>query len=102
MKISPGMADAWYARGLALARMNRTEDALKSFDKAIEIKPSYAKAWYNKGVALKKLDRSADAKGSFDQSQRAGIHSAGPSLFWLELKEVEFHNNHQLMIYWLI
>lgn len=43
------MAEAWLARGLTLAGMNRPEGALKSFDKAIEIKPSYAKPGTIKG-----------------------------------------------------
>ena len=32
---------------------NRNRDAIKAFDKAIEIKPQYADAWNNKGMHSK-------------------------------------------------
>jgi tetratricopeptide (TPR) repeat protein len=32
---------------------NRNRDAIKAFDKAIEIKPQYADAWNNKGLHSK-------------------------------------------------
>jgi tetratricopeptide (TPR) repeat protein len=31
--------------GLALKKLNRIEEAIKSFDKALEIKPGYEAAW---------------------------------------------------------
>ena len=39
----------------------KVEEAIKAYDKAIEINPDDYKAWYNKGVALNKLGRHEEA-----------------------------------------
>lgn len=39
-------------QGIALGISEKYEDAIRAFDKAIEINPDYASAWYNKGNAL--------------------------------------------------
>ena len=43
---------AWYNKGLALDNLNKYDEAIKAFDKAIEINPKYSAAWDNKGVFL--------------------------------------------------
>ncbi|WP_016865047.1 TPR end-of-group domain-containing protein, partial [Fischerella muscicola] len=35
-------------RGIALRQLGRYEEAIASYDKALEIKPDYHQAWYNK------------------------------------------------------
>ncbi|MCG9889712.1 MAG: tetratricopeptide repeat protein, partial [Thermosynechococcaceae cyanobacterium MS004] len=35
-------------RGVALGQLGRTEEAIASYDKAIELKPDLHQAWYNK------------------------------------------------------
>ena len=37
---------------LALYNLGKYEEAIKCYDKAIEIDPNYADAWNNKGLAL--------------------------------------------------
>ena len=39
----------WNQKGIALARMKRYEEALKAYDRAIELKPDYELALNNKG-----------------------------------------------------
>ena len=51
---------AWYNKGIALFNLKRHEEALKAFDKCIEINPKLAGAWNNKGTALSKLGRYED------------------------------------------
>jgi Flp pilus assembly protein TadD len=42
-------------RGVALDNLGQYEEAIASFDKAIEIKPDNDSAWLNRGVALDNL-----------------------------------------------
>ena len=37
--------------------LGRYEDAIASYDQALEIKPDKDEAWYNRGVALGNLDK---------------------------------------------
>jgi tetratricopeptide (TPR) repeat protein len=41
--------------------MNRFEEAIRFYDKAIEVDPEYAKCWVMKGVCLRKLGRLEEA-----------------------------------------
>ncbi|MFQ5862912.1 MAG: tetratricopeptide repeat protein, partial [Candidatus Brocadiales bacterium] len=42
-------ATEWLNKGVALGQLGRDQEAIKCYDKALEIDPKYAKAWYNKG-----------------------------------------------------
>ncbi|MGA7937282.1 MAG: tetratricopeptide repeat protein, partial [Kovacikia sp.] len=55
-------------RGTALSGLGRKEEAIASYDKALEIKPDDDAAWYNRGYALMKLGDYAMALQSFDRS----------------------------------
>jgi tetratricopeptide (TPR) repeat protein len=39
----------WYGKGLALDGMSKQNEAIKAYDKAIEIEPYFAEAWANMG-----------------------------------------------------
>jgi len=41
--------------GKKLSDEGKYEEAVASFDKALEIKPEFTRAWYNKGDMLQKL-----------------------------------------------
>lgn len=43
-------------------------EALKAYDKAIELKPDYVEAWYNKGVVLDNLGRHDEALKAYDKA----------------------------------
>jgi tetratricopeptide (TPR) repeat protein len=51
--------------GTTLRRQGRHEDALKAFDKAVQLKPGDAELWQNHGGALIALQRHAEALLSF-------------------------------------
>jgi tetratricopeptide (TPR) repeat protein len=53
--------------GNALYKLGRLDEAVASYDKAIEFKPDNDAAWYNRGVALHKLGRLDDAVASYDK-----------------------------------
>lgn len=58
-----------YARqGTALYYEHRYDDAVASYDKAIEIKPDYCEVWNNRGIALNELQRYTEAIVSYDKA----------------------------------
>jgi tetratricopeptide (TPR) repeat protein len=38
----------WYNRGVALGNLGRYDEAVTSYDRAVEINPNYDLAWYNR------------------------------------------------------
>ena len=51
-----------------LSKQGRFDNAIKSYDKAIEIKPDYYEAWYNRGNSLNACGRFIDAVTSYDKA----------------------------------
>ena len=68
--------DAWSNTGLALGNLNKYEDAMEAFDKAIEINPQDSDAWYNKRLALTKLNKYDEAMKTYDKAIE--IHPQDP------------------------
>ncbi|MBW4574322.1 MAG: tetratricopeptide repeat protein [Aphanothece sp. CMT-3BRIN-NPC111] len=48
--------------------MKRHEEALKSFQKAIEIDPKSVNAWINKGVVLANIERYEEARENIQKA----------------------------------
>ena len=61
-------AEDYLSQGNNSYAQGRYEEAIASYDQAIEIQPDYALAWYNRGVALEKLEKYEDAIASYDQA----------------------------------
>ncbi|BCL34116.1 tetratricopeptide repeat protein [Nostoc sp. MS1] len=59
-------AEDWFNQGVALANLGLYEQAIASYDKAIEIKRDFSDAWQNRGVALRQLGRYEEANASFN------------------------------------
>jgi tetratricopeptide (TPR) repeat protein len=62
-----GQANDWLMQGACLFVLNRDEQALASYDKALEIKPDDYYAWSFRGDALDNLGRYEEAISSYDQ-----------------------------------
>jgi tetratricopeptide (TPR) repeat protein len=60
--------------GTMLLRQERYEEALKAFDKAIQLKPEDAELWKNLGNALLKFDRPDDALLTFQHVLKLNPH----------------------------
>jgi len=58
----------WFEKGVDLAKLKRYEEAIKAYEKAIEINPKDDKAWYNKGFYLTKLKRYEEAIGAYEKA----------------------------------
>ncbi|MGB7449292.1 MAG: tetratricopeptide repeat protein, partial [Ornithinimicrobium sp.] len=61
-------AEEYYKRGNELFDLGRFEEAIASYDQALQIQPDYDLAWHNRGWALFKLGQFEEALSSFDQA----------------------------------
>jgi tetratricopeptide (TPR) repeat protein len=72
--------------GITLGGIGRYEEAISSYDKALEIKPDNDEVWNNRGFALGILDRYEEAIASYDKALEikpdndAAWHSRGFAL----------------------
>lgn len=69
LELKPDFAGAWNLRGLELVILKRYEDAIASFDKALEIRHSYLEAKYNKEDAETELRRMREAEGKDEEEK---------------------------------
>jgi tetratricopeptide (TPR) repeat protein len=58
---TPLKAEDYFNRGVGLYHKEKYEEALKAFEKAIELNPDKESAWNNKGATLSKLERYDEA-----------------------------------------
>jgi tetratricopeptide (TPR) repeat protein len=66
LKLDPASAPAMSNLGMALAALNRDQEALAILDKATALMPGSVEAISNRGNVLMKLNRPADALTAFD------------------------------------
>jgi len=51
-------SDGWFNKGNALSDLNKSDEAIKAYDKAIEINPQNSIAWNNKGALSTYMNKS--------------------------------------------
>ena len=64
----PDCAEVHNNHGVVLQQMQRYDDALASYERALKLKPDYANAHYNRGSTLKQMKRYAEALASYDRA----------------------------------
>jgi tetratricopeptide (TPR) repeat protein len=62
--------------GNTLLKQGRVEEALKTFDKAVQLRPDSAELWKNLGDALWKLERPDEALLSFQHALKLDPHNS--------------------------
>ena len=70
-------AREWNNKGSALGELGQDEEALKAFEKAIELDPDYAEAWHNKSAALIQLGRYEEASKSLKKAKELRSRKIG-------------------------
>jgi predicted O-linked N-acetylglucosamine transferase (SPINDLY family) len=68
IEVDPNVASAHSNLGNALKLLNRLEDALACYDKAIVLAPDFVLAFNNRGNALTELKRLEDALASYEKA----------------------------------
>lgn len=65
-------ADAHQLLGLAYHMVGRSERALESFDRALELNPHYVEAHIHRGIVLSDMGRSSEAELAFTHARDCG------------------------------
>jgi tetratricopeptide (TPR) repeat protein len=73
-------AESWNNHGVALGALNRSNEALAAYDKALSADPAGASAWNNRGLALHALGRPDEALASYDRAMALKPDYADP--YW--------------------
>ena len=55
-----------------LSKLQRHEEAIRSFDRVLALEPSNAAAWYNKGKLLALVGRTAEADQHLEKARELG------------------------------
>jgi tetratricopeptide (TPR) repeat protein len=55
-------------KGVALEKLNKLEDAIKCYNKAIDLNPNYPISFFNKGNLLRKQNKLEDALVCYDKA----------------------------------
>lgn len=58
----------WFQQGLSLYNMDKYEESLNAYDKALELNPNDFEAWNNKGIDLGLLGRYDEALTAFNNA----------------------------------
>lgn len=66
--VKPDFFEAVYLLGVVQSALDKSELALASYNRAIELRPDFAEAHYNRGNILKKLHRLDEAVASYDRT----------------------------------
>ncbi len=62
IRLDPSNASTYLNRGMAYERVNKMQQAVADYGKAIELAPDYAKAYYARGTLLWYLDSDASIR----------------------------------------
>ena len=66
--INPDYPESFFYRGLVLAAMLRSDDAIADFDHVLLLKPDDAEAFFNKGLALVDKNNMIKAQEAFEKA----------------------------------
>ncbi len=66
-----GYADVHHLRGLCYSMLDRPDEALSAFDRALALNPRYVEALLHRGLVLGSMGRTDDAAESFQRAAAA-------------------------------
>ena len=83
--------DEYFDLGLQFRNFGNYEEAIRNYDKSININPTFPRSWLEKGEALASLGRLKDANDCFNKATNLGyvdMHNSDigytPALFWAD------------------
>jgi len=70
--------EAWelYNKAFSLGSLGQPEEAIRYYDRVLELEPKNTNAWNNRGVCCKKLGRNEEALRCYDKAVEADRHNA--------------------------
>jgi tetratricopeptide (TPR) repeat protein len=63
--VETGSAADWLEKGIGFYNLNRYDEAIQAYNRALELNPQDPMAWRNKGYALNKLGKNREANECF-------------------------------------
>ncbi|UXM84179.1 protein kinase domain-containing protein [Methanococcus aeolicus] len=69
-------ADTWYNKGNEYYELGKYNEAIKCYDKALQLNPNYAEVWNNKGAALDDLGKYKEAIKCYDKALQLNPNNA--------------------------
>jgi len=85
VRLTPDFARAWLRYGIALSRMDRNDEAIIAYCRALEIDPALGKAWLNLSVIYMNEARPAEAEAAC----RAALKCTGFDIGDEDVREVD-------------
>ena len=88
-------------KGITLVILHKPEEAIKCFDKVIELDPDDANVWYLKSVALQELEKHEEANKCFEHALDLGFEPPKQFLYKQKLdglnedEERQFQDNEE-------
>jgi len=67
LEIQANHMNALINQGVELGRLEKNEEAIACYDKALEIYPNHMNALFSKGVALGGLEKNEEAIACYDK-----------------------------------
>src|SRR5665647_2143754 len=64
----PRYTEAYILLGNCQDCLDKQQDAIASYDKALHLDPGHADAWFNKGMVLKKTGKTTEATQCIEKS----------------------------------
>ncbi len=61
IEIEPDFSSAFNELGICAENLNKFDDAVNYYAKAVSCDPFHADAWFNRGMSLKKIGREQDS-----------------------------------------
>lgn len=85
LKLEPSVS-ALYSKGNTLDDMERDQEAIAHYDRALEMSQKFPAVWYSRGIVLIQLNRYGEARTSFEMAEKLNYPRAGDALEVLRKK----------------
>jgi tetratricopeptide (TPR) repeat protein len=87
--MAPKDAKKAFDKGREAAKKNKTAEAVKDFEKAVELYPRYAVAWYNLGLVKEQQKDGESARKAYQQALAADSRYVNPYMQLAQISAAE-------------